>query len=273
MKLLHEAMFPHESCFYEAEEHLEYGVKIKSIKCPLNTSRGNIFNLYLFIRDSWKLFAEIYLKLVNFIMKLDLYFITDSGFGRKHEDLAEIALKAGIRIIQFREKKMSTRNMFFTAKKIRKLTREYGATFIVNDRVDLALAVDADGVHIGQDDLPVEAVRDIFNGIIGVSTHNVEEAKNAEKYADYISAGPVFYTKTKRDAGKPIGIDGLRRIVESVRIPVVAIGGINRENILDVLKTGVEGVAVISAIACSKDPENAARELLDIVLRFKKSRI
>ena len=202
------------------------------------------------------------------VMKIGLYFITSSDFGRTHEELAEAVLKAGVRFIQFREKRMSTKKMFEVAKRIRKLTWEYSATFVVNDRVDLALAVEADGVHLGQDDLPYEVVREIFDGIVGVSTHNVDEAKKAERYADYISAGPVFRTTTKKDAKEPIGLEGLKKIVSSVKKPVVAIGGINRHNVEDVLKTGVKGVAVISAIANTQNPEKSAKELLEIVKKY-----
>lgn len=198
---------------------------------------------------------------------IGLYVITTSEFGRSHEELAELALKAGVGFIQFREKGMSVRRMYEIAKKLRTLTSEYSATFIVNDRVDLALAVDADGVHLGQDDIPFEVVGDFFDGILGVSTHSVEEAKRAERYADYVSAGPVFRTDVKRDL-KPIGLEGLRKIVLEVGKPVVAIGGINRDNVEDVLKVGVKGVAVISAVAKSKNPERAAREILEIVKRY-----
>ncbi len=202
------------------------------------------------------------------IMKIGLYFITDSNFGRTHEELAEMVLKAGVRFIQFREKKMSAKRKFEIAKRLRKLTEDYGATFIVNDRVDLALAVDADGVHVGQEDLPAEVVREIFDGIIGVSAHTVEEAKKAEKYADYLGVGPVFATKTKKDAKEPIGVEGLKKVIEAVRVPVVAIGGINRKNIDKVLEVGVSGVAVISAIAGAKNPEEEARKLLEIVRKY-----
>ncbi len=201
-------------------------------------------------------------------MRFDVYFITDSNFGWTHEELAEMVLRAGIKVVQFREKKMSTKQMFETAKRLRKLTEDYGATLIINDRVDLALAVDADGVHIGQDDLPAEVVREIFDGIVGVSAHTVEEAKRVEKYADYLGVGPVFATKTKKDAKEPIGVEGLRKIVEAVKVPVVAIGGINRKNIEKVLEVGVSGVAVISAIANAENPEKEARMLLEIVKRY-----
>lgn len=199
----------------------------------------------------------------------DVYLITDAGFGYKHEELAEMALKAGVRVIQFREKKLSTRKMFEIGKRLRKLTREYDALLFVNDRIDVALAVDADGVHIGQEDMPAEVARDIFPGYVGVSAKNLKEAKKDEKYADYLGVGPVFPTKTKEDAGEAIGVEGLRAIVENVSVPVVAIGSINKDNAIEVLKAGAVGIAVISAIAAAENPEEAARELLEIVRRFK----
>jgi thiamine-phosphate pyrophosphorylase len=202
---------------------------------------------------------------------LGVYFITDSGFGYTHEELAEMALRAGIKIIQFREKRMPTKYMYETAKKIRKLTEDYSALFIVNDRIDIALAVHADGVHVGQEDMPAEAVREISKEmIVGVSAKNVDEAIRAEKDgADYIGAGPVFTTTTKEDAGKDIGLITLEEILKSVRIPVVAIGGINHDNAEMVLKTGCDGVAVISAIANSKNPEKSARDLIKIVKKYR----
>jgi len=200
---------------------------------------------------------------------LGVYFITDSRFGHTHEEIAEKALKGGVRAVQFREKVLSTKRMYEIGKRIRELTRDYGALFFVNDRIDVAIAVDADGVHIGQDDMPAEVAREIFPGYIGVSAGSVEEAKKDEKYADYLGVGPVFPTKTKEDAGEAIGIEGLRKIVESVKVPVVAIGSIKRENAVEVLKTGVVGIAVISAIAASEDPERAARELIELVKNFK----
>jgi len=201
---------------------------------------------------------------------LDVYFITDSGFGYSHEELAEMALKAGIRIIQFREKKMSTKKMYEIGKNLRKLTTDYDALLFVNDRIDVALAVDADGIHIGQDDMPAEIAREIFSGYIGVSARNLEEAKKDEKYADYLGVGPVFPTKTKEDAGEAIGVSKLKEIVDNVSVPVVAIGSINKENAVEVLKAGADGIAVISAIAAAENPEKAARELLEIVKKFKK---
>ena len=200
---------------------------------------------------------------------LSLYFITDSNFGYKHEELAEMALEAGVRTIQFREKRMSSKNMYDTAKRLRKLTEDYSALFIVNDRLDIALAANADGLHVGQDDLPPAVARELADLIIGVSVSKVEEALNAEKHADYLGAGPVFTTSTKEDAGDAIGIPGLEEIVRAVKIPVVAIGGINHSNAGLVLETGCAGIAVISAIAGSKNPKKSAEELLEIVKKFR----
>jgi|Deesub1362B_J571_1020462.scaffolds.fasta_scaffold00168_10 thiamine-phosphate pyrophosphorylase len=203
---------------------------------------------------------------------IGLYFITDAGFGKTHDELAEAVLKAGVRIIQFREKKASTKNMVETARRIRKLCDEYNALFFVNDRIDVALACYADGVHLGQEDMPASIAKEIFDGLIGVSAENGEEAIRAEKDgADYIGAGPVFETTTKEDAGSSIGIEGLRRIVDAVSIPVVGIGGITKHNAQLVLQIA-DGIAVISAIAASSNPEREARELLEIVEKFKKEK-
>lgn len=190
-----------------------------------------------------------------------VYFITDSSFG-SHEELAKKALELGVRIVQFREKKAKDIEKLKIARDLRELTESYEATFIINDRVDLAIAVEADGVHVGQEDLPVEIVREIFDGIIGVSVHSVDEAKNVNG-ADYIGAGPVFATKTKEDAKDPIGLEELRKIVSVSKVPVFAIGGIGVENVVEVLKCGVDGVAVVSAIA-----GNRAKDFIDLVNKY-----
>ncbi|WP_290596691.1 MULTISPECIES: thiamine phosphate synthase [unclassified Archaeoglobus] len=195
--------------------------------------------------------------------KMRVYFITDSRFG-KHEELAEKALKGGVRTIQLREKKLPAREVYETAKRLRKLTYDYDALLIINDRVDIAIASYADGVHVGQSDLPAKAIRDFFDGVVGVSAHTVEEARGAEKYADYLGVGPVFRTVTKEDAKTPIGIDGLQEIVSAVRIPVIGIGGINESNAIDVLKCGAAGIAVVSAIAGKKNVVGAARTLVEL---------
>lgn len=139
---------------------------------------------------------------------------------------------------------------------IRKLTREYGATFIINDHVDLALAVEADGVHIGQEDLPIEVVRSLAGDelLIGVSTHSPEEAEDAvRRGADYIAIGPIFRTTTKENAGEPVGLEYLEYVAKNVDIPLVAIGGITEENILDVYRAGARCISLVSEIVGAED--------------------
>jgi thiamine-phosphate pyrophosphorylase len=148
--------------------------------------------------------------------------------------------------------------------------RRSSAVFIVNDHPDIAIAVDADGVHLGQDDLPVEEARKLMGGsrIIGVSTHSVEQARAAQSAgADYIGFGPIFTTKTK-DAGPHQGIEGLRQVRKAVALPVIAIGGINTANLDKVLREGADGVAVISAILAAPDLHEAARGMVDRIQRM-----
>ncbi len=204
-----------------------------------------------------------------FVKIRGLYVITSADFGWRHEDIAEMALKAGARIIQLREKKMPARKIYEVARKIRKLCDEYDAIFIVNDRLDIAMLSDADGVHVGKEDPPADKIKEIFDGIVGVSVDNAEEAKEAEKYADYVGVGPVFETTTKPDSGEVIGLEGLKEVKEAIKIPVVAIGGINKNNIREVIKIA-DAVAVVSAIASSKDPYKATKELLKIIASEKR---
>jgi len=175
-------------------------------------------------------------------------------------------LRAGLKWVQYRDKEKSRREIYEEAIRLRKLTKDFNAVLIVNDYADIALAVDADGVHLGQDDLPIRETRKIMgsNKIIGISTHSLEQAKEAEKDgADYIGFGPVFHTVTK-DVGSPKGTDMLQEIKRHVQIPVIAIGGINLENIKLVLDTGVDAVAVASAILSGDIIENTTR-FMDII--------
>ncbi len=186
-------------------------------------------------------------------------FISDSG---SIEHAVPALLKAGIRWIQYREKNRTRREMFHDALRLREITRRFDACFIVNDYADIALAVDADGVHLGQDDLPVKEARKIMGGrIIGVSTHNVQEAIDAEKEgADYIGFGSIFPTATKKDAVLQ-GLDALRNAKHSVKIPVIAIGGINADNVKSVFETGCYGVAASSGLLKGDLKENAEKFL------------
>jgi thiamine-phosphate pyrophosphorylase len=196
-----------------------------------------------------------------------LCFITDRNISSlSYDDMTFKVLMAGVRWIQYRDKERSRREIYEEAVRLRQLTKDYNAIFIVNDYVDIALCINADGVHLGQDDLPLKEARKIIgrNKMIGVSTHSLEQAIKAEKDgADYIGFGPVFHTQTK-DAGKPKGINMLREVKENVSIPVVAIGGINPENIRSVLNTGVDAVAVASAILVGDIKENI-RRFMDIL--------
>lgn len=180
------------------------------------------------------------------------------------------AIASGIRTIQLREKHMSKKELYSEALSMRFITLKYKTTFIVNDQIDIALAVDADGVHLGQEDMPVEEARKIMGKkkIIGVSTHSLKQAiKAQEGGADYIGFGPMFKTSTK-DAGFPKGLKSLREIRRHIIIPIVAIGGITSGNVLSVLDAGANGVAVMSALLKGDITENTAK-LLKAVKSFR----
>jgi len=200
-----------------------------------------------------------------------LCFITDRKTSQLSiEDMTLRVLKAGVKWIQYREKERSKRDIFEEAVKLKKLTKNSDAFLIINDYVDITLCVDTDGVHLGQEDLPLTEARKILGKrkIIGISTHTLKQAIEAEKGgADYIGFGPVFFTKTK-DAGAPKGIDMLREVKKHVRIPVVAIGGITLENVRSVFDTAVDAVAVASAILKGDVEENAKR-FMDIIAGLK----
>ncbi|HHV80709.1 TPA: thiamine phosphate synthase [bacterium] len=198
-------------------------------------------------------------------MDLKLYVITDEkvGLSRSHSFLAEEALKGGATAIQLRDKEKGGRELYRIGVKIRELTRRYKALFIVNDRLDIAMAVGADGVHLGTEDLPVSVARRIAgkNFIIGASVSSPEEALLAEKEgADYISAQSIFRTSSKENV-KIIGLEGLRSIVNASSLPVIAIGGINKDNVKDVIRNGAKGIAVISAAVSEEDVKKAVEEL------------
>jgi len=208
-------------------------------------------------------------------MDWTLYVITDAKLsrGRSHLEVAKAAIEGGASIIQFREKEMTTRELVETARRLKELTSQNSVPFIVNDRLDVALAVDADGVHVGQDDMPAALARQLIgpDKILGVSASAVEEALQAEREgADYVSASPVFTTPTKPDAPPPTGLEGLKAIVEAVNLPVIAIGGISEENATEVMEAGVQGVAVISAVVSAPDIVAAARRLRETLEAARK---
>ncbi len=195
-----------------------------------------------------------------------LYVITDRTWlnGRDLADLVEESIQAGATFIQLREKNLSFPDFVKTAVEIKAVTDRYGIPFIINDNVEAALEADADGVHLGQGDEGIQTVREKLGShkIIGLSAHTVEEAIKAEEMgADYIGVGTVFNTSTKSDA-TPVSFDTLKSICSRVRIPVVAIGGINKNNILKLSGSGADGVAVISAIFAQPDIGMATKELL-----------
>jgi len=179
-----------------------------------------------------------------------LYLIIDAALSDlQPEEVAFHALRAGVRLIQYRDKVKPRREIYSEAKKLRQRTREFGATLIVNDHADIAAAVNADGVHLGQEDLPLHEARKIMGKkLIGISTHSLKEAVDAAVGgADYIGFGPIFFTSTK-EAGQPQGVGMVREVKRHVTIPVVAIGGISHDNVLTVLEAGADAVAVASAI-------------------------
>jgi thiamine-phosphate pyrophosphorylase len=179
-----------------------------------------------------------------------------------HVELAELAISGGADTIQFRQKTGETIQMIRVAEQIQALCKRAGVTFIINDRVDVAIASRADGVHLGQDDFPIALARKLLGegAVIGGSAGNMEEARKCFlEGADYIGFGPVFPTSSKENAGPVSGLDLLKQVVEEIPLPIIAIGGINKDNTPLVKETGVYGIAVISAVCCEKDPMEAAK--------------
>ena len=177
--------------------------------------------------------------------------------GKTNLQVVSKMIAAGIKVIQYREKEKSFKAMYEECLAIRKLTKEAQVTFIINDRLDLALAVDADGLHIGQEDLPITIARKLLgkDKILGLSTHSPQEAHLAEdsKIVDYIGVGPIFDTATKKDAGKGLGLDFLNYVSNNIKIPFVAIGGIKEHNVESVVKSGAKIVAIVSEIVGATD--------------------
>ena len=183
-------------------------------------------------------------------------------------ELARMLVEAGVELIQYRNKGASSRRLFEDSGKILLIVRPKKATFIVNDRADIALLIGADGVHLGQTDLPVERARKILppGAIIGISTHNLEQVRQAEATAvAYIAFGPIFATVSKEKPVAVVGLDGLRRACEITRKPLVAIGGITRQTARAVIEAGADAVAVIGDLIDAPDPGERAREFLEIL--------
>lgn len=202
-------------------------------------------------------------------------FITDSLISEVSvADQATMVLEAGVTTVQYREKGRSRDHLYREAERLRLITKRYGARLIVNDHADIALAVDADGVHLGQDDLPLaEARRIMGRKIIGISTHDEAQAIDAEQgEADYIGFGPIFGTVTK-DAGSPRGVKMLAGVRACVNVPIVAIGGITFENVAWVFDSGADAVAVASAILRSEDIYASAKRFVEKVRDLSKRQI
>lgn len=203
-----------------------------------------------------------------------LYLVTDENSMEQRDFLetVEKALAGGVTLVQLREKECSSREFYLRGKELHQLTKAYNVPLIINDRIDLALAIGAEGVHLGQKDLPVSVARKLAGDdmIIGVSAATLEEAVAAEKQgADYLGVGALYPTGTKTDT-RPVSCETLEEIVRTVSIPVVAIGGITRERLQEVLDSGVHGVAVVSAILKADSPEESAIEFKQIIHQRKE---
>lgn len=198
-----------------------------------------------------------------------LYLVTSEPLsrGRATVDIVKAALAGGVRLIQLREKEMTVAELTSLARRARQLTAEAGALLIINDRIDIALAAGADGVHLGQTDFPVSDARRLAPDlIIGASTHSVSEARAAQLAgASYINIGPIFPTRTKAWTGDFLGMEKLKRIARAVTVPYTVMGGIKKRHIPEVLRAGARTIALVTAVTAADDPEQAARELVSMI--------
>ncbi len=199
--------------------------------------------------------------------KFDLYLVTDRNqtAGRDLLWVLEQALHGGVKGIQLREKDLGGGELFHLAERVKALCDAHHASLLINDRVDVAMAVDADGVHLGGGSIPVPAARRLMgnNKLVGVSTHSLTEAEESEQAgADFLVFGPVYFTSSKAPYGEPQGLAPLKKVVDKLSIPVYSIGGINMNNIAEVKATGVRGVALISAVISATYPRAATEEIL-----------
>jgi thiamine-phosphate pyrophosphorylase len=205
-----------------------------------------------------------------------VYLVTDRGLsrGRSTLEILQFAVGGGVTCVQLREKNCPIRDFIEQANSIKAYLNAHDIPLIINDRLDVAQAVGADGVHLGQSDMPLNVAREILNDsmIIGISAESLGDAIEAEKGgADYIGVSPIYTTPTKTDTAPPLGLEGLREIRNAVRIPLVGIGGLTKDNAGEAIKHGADGVAVVSAIVSADDPELATRELLKTVIQARIS--
>ncbi len=199
-----------------------------------------------------------------------LYLVTDPdlSLGRPEEEIVRRAVAAGVTMVQYRDKNTTTKQMIEKTRLMAEICRPAGVSLIVNDRLDVALAGGADGVHLGQDDMTLPDARRIVGEafIIGISVTTIEEAKEAKKDgADYLGANGVFPTDTKTDLCEPLGLEGVSRLAATGTLPIVAIGGINNKNAGDVISAGAAGVAIVSYIVGSEDIEGQCEKLLEVL--------
>ena len=214
------------------------------------------------------------MKLQN--IDYSLYLVTDRGLsrGRSTLEIVTAAVHGGATVIQLREKDCSTREFIEQALAIKEFLKDQGVPLIINDRVDVAQAVKADGVHLGQTDMPLGLAKEILGDsmILGISAESLQDAIEAEKGgADYLGVSPIYTTPTKTDTAPPLGLKGLREIRKAVRLPLIGIGGLNLDNAGEVIRSGADGVAVVSAIVAAEDPKAAAVTLKQIIIEAQKT--
>ena len=200
-----------------------------------------------------------------------LYLVTDSrqSRGRSNLEIIQAAVRGGATVVQLREKEMTSQTFYEEGLQIGKFLKQTGVMFLINDRVDMVLALDADGVHLGKNDMPVSVARKLlgYDKIIGRSVEHPDEVEAAERDgADYLGASPIYTTPTKPELETGLGLEGLRKIRQKTPLPVIAIGSMNQRTVADVIAAGADGVAIVSAIVAADDPETAAREILEQVI-------
>lgn len=199
---------------------------------------------------------------------LSLYLVTDNSYlkGRALTDIVSEAIAGGVTMVQLREKDASSAEFYRKALEIKKITKAANIPLIINDRLDIALAIDADGLHIGQSDLPYPVARKLlgYDKIIGLSVETIEQAKEANNLdVDYIGISPIFGTPSKTDTFSTFGIEGIKEVASFTKHPSVAIGGINLSNAKEIIEAGADGIAVISAIIADENPKKAAELLIN----------
>jgi len=209
------------------------------------------------------------------LVDFSLYLITDrtQTAGRGLPAVVTDALRGGLQAVQLREKDLGSCQLFESARELRNITREYGAKLLINDRIDIALAVGADGVHLGRASLPVTVARRILGNdrLIGYSSHSVEEARQAEQDgADFVTFGPIFATPSKAAYGEPLGLTPLAEAASALTIPVFALGGVKKSSVDEVLSAGARGIALISAIFSVQDPTAETEAFLRMIACHEK---